>query len=1250
MPPPAATVTASAALPRLPIPRAALSALDQCRRPQPSATTASLSTTIIRAALANGHSLPSPSLQYVTRRLLIGVSASAGASRLNYSIALVGLTRQLAASGTHCAIDELLAAVRKIYGPDGSFELGYSGAERERALGTLAATAALVAGMESASLSAATVREFVCLLRGTCDGDCARWRLGCAAVHVVKKLLAVVKANERDSAVKPMWTWCENRREKEDGLQMAFMLYDAGLVHQKAFRKLYPTLADGFETALLDTFESGFSSLGEHAVVTDQGGIDGVTYHVPYGWSMAVRYVLTPEGADHLGNVSHFWRSVVLEKLVRGSRSSEKKLLAIELIPLVLAEVNDVKTFETVFERSVASMIAVILGTRRGKNSSVVLRKNRTSDDVMKCMIQSARTLGERMVAQIREKDVNLEGSQPLLRAFLLWAVKGGILNQLLPSPHLSEALAAFQPHDVKTLFSGAVKEFAQPHNEEYDAREFRDVCNSSTRMNILRFIFAIAEEHDFLAKDAIRVVTMYCIFKREGAVSTGKDQHLMKFDALQKCSLPATWCGILPDLNPCLSANVAALGFRRLVDFLTRHRRGDHVDVLPTFCMELISSIVSSKKTCLKPRKCLSVKAHAEGDQNFLVLQKTATDTVAKLSRASGNDKTDSLARSLRIIAIFLYLFTHNPRAEEVSENMEADEESDEVLTLFRKVGKYADYIFDGVPKKARTVGLANPQDQAAEEDETPPEPVEYIAQLITDLCGRDAASFRQIATMAIEALGSALDDRVLAVLFDAMDSYLSGESIKVPMGAPNDDTSEDDDDHRDGNEDDGDARNMKHVSDEESEVADDVKVTKLVETEKEATISAIPKRKEKGDSNDSYDSMNDDSEEEIDVDMDVDKEDPKVLAEFDNRLSAHLRLLKQEKKTAIRRKLRADFRYVQVSRILDVVEAIARVLRMRLERSQIQDSRLPVVFLDLHVRLYEFVLGEGAKNFRFLKQVCDIVSKQVLVHSSVFTGKVWDSVTVSEITGRFLEVLRCCRTDRKVSDAEARVISKSAGCLTGVAVSLSNGDYLTYLPTYQEILVNMLKPGSHFWTPLMFNSFLQKAPIRSLIVLSSIILEALVSSEMTKNIRQTASEMFLALSLVACKVEGEGDGDVVKFWDNASICLLKHCAGSSARKWNSEGYANMVQIASNGLRRGCFGDADCLISQLETGVEAAALSHRERTRLLKLLKKPEKLANNKRPIADVVTGRSQTVRIATPTSVTAVRKEKKRKTTGPK
>lgn len=1192
---------------KLPVPRTALSALDKARKAQTLAEKQLCINAIVSAALADGPQLDSIPLTYILKRLINGVSVSAHNTRLNFSNALIIITRTLTSENPR-ASDHILLLVKAVYGPEGSFDPNYSGAERERALGILSACAAVVSA-SSGNLSSASSRQLVSLLRSCVDGDARKWRLGCAAVRVIIHLLNISESKVGDAVRKPLWQWCEQRCKFDDGLHLSLsLLLNFKLISQSAFERLYPTLTGAFATALLDTFESGFSCLAKSMLTKDTNNSSNSI--VSEGWVLALQYASSDAGKKHIGGLEQFWNLIVLDRLSKGAKISEKKLLVLELMPLIIKYIPNPVIFNSIFKRSSSSLVGICGAVRHTKKSGALGKGGFPAKELLVRIQKAVYSLGVTVVAKIVHFHRSKTEAAPILRAFLLWCMRGGVLNRVFPSDSLANVIDNLEREEISKIFNQTILEFARPANDGYDEKEFISLCNSSIRSHSLRFAFYIATRHAFLRHDIVKIVSLYSIFEEGGNEITSYPKSIVSFNTFVNVLDGEPASELLPSLKPTLSEDAARISFRRLIHFLADTGYEDGERRLSSVCVDLLRNVTCSE-SLLQPRKYTASKGHDHGNDVEKLMNEIIIPITKKLSEKPGDANNIAIFDSLRVISEYLTLILYGPLIEsrELESNNYAQVE--DFSALCHNLSTCVEHVISNQDGEKLNVG-----NNIAVVDNglnTQPEPIEEVVHLIADLCGREAVSSRKIAMRAIEALEKCLDDKVVAVLFDSMDSYLSGVGVTQAHL-----DSEDIDSNADieigansGSEEDSisemeEPESEKHKADEGgSEIAANQSGSDSNDCEVQHADNSAH-----GIAEGNTIGSSDDESSRNSIEMDVDDEDPAVLAEFDKRLASHLKLMSVEKKAAAQRSLKMQFRYVQVSRMLVIIETVARVLRIRLETSDDVDVRTPLVFLDLHVHLYEFALREDADNLRYLGQVASIISKQMIISPSLLVRNISDVQTVLDIVDRFMNALINCQANRKLLPEEIRAISKSAGFLVGIAANLTESGYRRFFPAYEDLLQAMLRPcPSHISCPGIFASILQKAPTVSLKLLP-IVENSLSEKNVPMSVKASFSEMVLALAYSMYQLNDTSECDA-SFWASFRELIEKYPGKEVKKTRNSYCLGNIVQAVSYGIKRGSILDVESLTVHVSNVIHASKLQHREQLKLLKMIKLP--LSNGK-------------------------------------
>ena len=1181
VPAPASTAPLSK---KLPISGQALEALNKARSTKNASELNTLTSSIVSAALGDSNDIHAKAFKYVLNRLLSGVSVSLGETRINFSTILLVLVRAVIDSGVSEPVSEIILAVKEIYGMNGSFETGYSGAERERALGTLAACAAVV-NAASTKISPSVGKEIIGLLRLTVNGAASKWKLGGPAVEVICKLLDGASNTNRKALTKQLWSWCEERRKMEDGLLLSIiMLRKYKLVQGKAFNSLYSQLGGDFTKALSDSLESGFSLLDTYETRQFTGKEANFQSIVPITWIETVKY-LTIEECEIHGGFGSFWKQIVTPKLIEGNRSPEKGLFALDLMLLALENIKDVASFRLIFNTSSASLFSSLeaIGNARRKRNRI--REGRVTEPLRAQIKSRIFEFGEKVIAELSRSTRSTDECMGLLNEFLLWGVRQGILHQILHKDGLFKALNLYNKNDVIALFKEVVKEFIHPCS---DAKKDNSTnITSSIRSAIIRFMLAVATHHPFLGKDAIRFILIFSVFEVDDSFPI-ESCHFEFVNFVQKSkkekndSIP-----ISP--KPPLSLAMCGVTFRRLIDFLSVNRAEDETGTFPAFCIDFISELIATDNVSFR---CIATENNENGMSSSML--ESFKNDILPICKHENNGKLPKKAQplvlSLQMAASYIGLLLFEPVIPE-SSTIDEEQSPAETLGMLCKMMTTCFSSLKSSGKKRKKVSASD-----GEGPETnPPDSLEQITHIVTVLCGMDSSCYRQIAIRIIGCLGNNIDDRVVAVLFDAMESYLV-----VP-------------------ENESDVEEIFDAEDAEDKGTNIIRVSDIIgdnhasDSDDDLPEQGGPKKKPrkgklKGKKQPNEEEPSDSDSEVEDMDMDIEDVDPEALEEFDKRVGSHLKLIKIQKKVATHRRLKIEFKYTKVSRILTIIEAIARMLRMRLEKDE-EDRRLPIVFVDLHVRLFEFALSPTADNLRYLSQVSGIVSKHMQISTSHLSKKIADFQTVKDLVDRFFKVLIDCKAEKKPSENDIRTLSKSAGCLLSLAVGDGKEDEDFFASYYTQLLEKMLRPTRHFAAPGLFNSFIQKYPKMCVFLLTEV--GERISKDVSKSIRHTASELLLLLASCARQNNAENATEVNPFWGKFVTFLQDNCTPKTLKtNWNRGAILNLAQACSLGMKSGILAEKE-VSKVFDDMISSVTRTKRERQKLLKSLK-PGKVATS--------------------------------------
>ncbi|PXF41126.1 hypothetical protein BWQ96_09158 [Gracilariopsis chorda] len=1147
---------------KLPLSRQGLSALDRARLAKTSAEKRHAVNDILSAAFVDGVSLDKESVRYVMQRLLNGISVSVTETRINFSVVLVAFIRALEDANPNSTQQKVMSFISQIYGADGSFEIDYAGGERERALGTVTACAALVRAYDG-KLQHSCCKQTILLLRHCCVASAAKWSLGNAAVRVITEVLRTANTKElQDSCAKNLWQWCEERKDYDDGLCLVLTLMDLKIAAPNAIRRIYPDL-DSLAKPLMSIFGTGYSIFAGDA--EDEAGL------VPLSWQLAITYAFSDSSREHLGGPGTFWKHVVIEKLVHSGGSAEKKLLALELLHLAVSMIPDETAHNSIFESSLASLIVVLSspGNRGGEN--IVFKANRVAPEVQARLKRSLSRLGETFTTGFFQSPLRRE-SDTFVEHLVLWLVRNGVVSQTLPPPKLDNFLNALEKKEVAKVFSALVNEFASPRQES------SRLSVQSMRTQMLRLIFKFASTFTFLSKDMVRIMLTYAICEDSYHQSlTSAKRKPMPFDVYEPLSEQSLMYGVVPIPTPPLSNEVARNVFGRLVTFMCEHQSPEQQHSLSSFCYESLSFILSLEAS--DGTHCVLRARSKQDGVDGLELIRTYVEPIFKnLAKGRGVRFDASLSDAIQLVAEFIALSMFNPVIS--TKEGEDGEDDDFCLSVAQRLLE----IVLEVKMDEDQTNRENDDHGDKEERGEAPNSVERMTDILCELSGEPEAFPHQVALRAVEAMSSSLDDRVVAVLFDAIESFLLAGGTSSEKDEDVDSLQEAGTSSAENDSDDDDSEDARIAPENRSQ-------RKQFDSDKQLDerLQAL---------SDFQDNASESSASE--VDMDVDEEDPAVLDALDNRLAVHMKLLMEEKKSTTKSKRAREFRYTQVGRVLKLVEEVAKVLRLRLSSDK-ADGRTGLVFLDLHCRLYEFALGNLGSNGRFLGQVCSIISKQMILPLPVILNNVADAQTAKEIADRFLTSLLNCKSEKPLTTLEVQAASRSAGCIVGTAAALLKKQYEPFSNHYKELVEVMLKKSSHISRPGILSSYFNKAPLLSLSVFP-VVERTLKDSEASRTQRTNASAILLELTKAIKQASCQKAREVKAFW-NSTNDYLRHQCSVGFEGWNDSGIENIIQTVLLGMNLKCIEDMDAILPALVKANETK-VRKKDRQRLSKLLR----------------------------------------------
>lgn len=1163
------SLESSKSLPSLIISRASLTALETLRTEANIPSRERAIETIVLAAGKPSQKGKKGSFEYVQNRLLNGISVSKGHVRFNYTLALTALIRHAESVGVTAA------AAAALYTDPKAFDMSHASLSRERALGALAAASALTA-VASPGLALYTARDILRVARVTMESCTAPCRLSLPAVLVIHRLLQKTSPSSRDALVKPIWAICSQHPATEHAIALVFiLLLEMELAKPSSVHALYPNLEGHFSTALLSTFNSGFSLFDTALVGSHEEHLSSSI--VPISWKLAIKYISAPPEVKMMKvDLLSFWRGIVQKSVMTSEKSVEKRIFVIQLLPDVADDIHDIELFGAIFDEKLAFFIDSLTELKRPSNRLSMSASERISA----CL----ETYTQRLLDSITNSTRSNEERSLLINGYWVWVVKHDLTHLLLPGERLSTILSELGTNEVTALMKIMLQEFSSPGKDRAAGKGGLKKALNSSRLYIAKFLLSCADIHHFVANDIVRALALFCIFQNAQLSAQTFQTPWVKFDVCQCDS--RDFCGCLPKPNPAISVDTARAVFRRLADYLTTAGHKEGSNKLVNTCFETICAGIVKNPSSLTGSISNELK---------LSLNKRVVSLLESLNQRKPAGELKAVFAALQDMLLFLGVDVMEPYVKKGGKSN--DGHSDPHTHINEEYGVLLDRLEEFIND-----ALTSETKDNHDKDDVEPEPIEKVSLLICELCGRPGTRFRQIALRAIERLAPFVDDRVVAVLFDAMDMYRSGvETLSGAMVEDPDEMSEksDEAEESDSEDDEHETSSSEGIEDGDEGAEGDGK-----EEQGTDTTTAM---------NNSKDEESEDSDTDMDVNVDIDDEDPQVLAELDKRLSLHVKLIKEERKEK-KQEIKGSGLW-RVRRVLHMVEVVVRMLRLRLEREghsgneHPSDARIGLVFLDTLVRLYDFVFSDVADNLLVMDQVTDIVTKQMCVVSvPMLSSKITDVQTMVETVDHFFEILLRRKHSKVLDKDNVRTISKAASLLMSIAVNLSDKiNFSTFYASFEKMAENILSKDGSICSMEVLSSFIHLAGDEALKLIIPI--TRAFDNGLEKQGRLNASILILSLAtslksrLSSC--DAPPDKAVEVFWKNLASIVLKHFTIESNRvKWTRASASNIVRAVALGLTEEVsFQERDILRAHVGSVLQSMRLENSERSHLCRLI-----------------------------------------------
>jgi DNA polymerase phi len=1147
------------------------------------------------ASLTSILSADAPPVAYLLRRLVTGVSASSGGARENMALVLSALSRELrsdANSSGPAAVAAVVAVIGSVYGEKGSFELGYAGAERERAVGALTACSAVVSslldqtnGKGSFLMPGAAARDVVVMLRTAALAADGKWMLGLPCVHVVCTLLPLLEPSVFDEFLsKPLLKWCRDRLRRSDGIALALVLcYGPGRnLTRQAFDALYPS-SDILHASLLDCFEHGFP-LWPREASSDLSPMP----LLPLQWSLAVKLAADSSGTQHFGgNLQSFWCDFVTRSLVSESSSIDKKTLAVAILPSIVEACPSLDIFMTLLGDSLSALVSLSGGGRRA--GGVNVRRRKHAGEICDRLAKSVSSLGQALASCIRDKQRRgLKDAGVWARVLLVWSLKKRVSTKMFDADSLRSICSLMTAADVDDLFRDVVRMFAQPE------------CKSAgeatlVRASNLRFLASLSTIRPELAADVVKVLALYCIF--EPTADVGEDlachtagqkrktentdfiaiKAMRRHSGSKDNSFPLHFGGLAPRPVPELASASRESAFRYLTDLVatTAGRSVGNAGSSNVALVETALAFIRGLSRCKDERM---VNLRQTDDQ----MQKDAEAAMELLANAPSDVSLHPVVRSMRVMAQYMTLYLYDRSSlQESGNNRVSPYVYARVLSLMGQCLKAVQA--EAASATSTTLhespcGESSSAGEADLEEIREPTALEQMTYIVAIVCRQHSSTLRHIAASAFEKIGDIADSSVTAVIFDLLesdgtgdvgtkhDTEIGGRDGKVVTDERALDSGHDDAEKMDkagetGEEEDHENRENGYddeKSDEEVEDDDDGPEAGLSNLDGAMMTVFEDAKRNAYEDGDSDDEMN----------MMVDDEDPVVLEMYNKHLSQHLKLLKLEKSRSKQARSKSTRKSSSAARLLDLCEMLARRLRLRLEKDDSSSEQGTMLsFLDLVVRVIEFGFGRETDGISHLPRLVSIFSKHLDRPLASFAGKQVPSHEAASLLTRFFEALKSADGHRRAAAAEMRMVAHAGSMMVYAALD-SPGHMALASTGYSDLWVQFSSQSNRLIGSTMFSSVVARVP-----VFADQIVTLAVGTVV--NDKSTGGTRSLALQTLYTCVPTVRDLDstvVSLFWDGVYQCLAETASADRAKLiWkHGAAFVDLLRILDSGLKGG--------------------------------------------------------------------------------
>jgi hypothetical protein len=650
-----------------------------------------------------------------------------------------------------------------------------------------------------------------------------------------------------------------------------------------------------------------------------------------------------------------------------------------------------------------------------------------------------------------------------------------------------------------------------------------------------------------------------------------------------------AGFAGLVPRPSPEIAPATAEMIFRQLADLASAGRsnipgRGDEGAARPASTVEIaLAFIVGVAKG--KDVRCVGLRStnlHLKED-----LEAVATDVAALPEELAAIP----VVRSILVLTQFMTLYLYDPMMVQSDADAAVSpatyarvlsllgpclqavkDEADAVLRPAKDVAGSGKTNKPKEEAKAKSGGKSGEEESDSEGDDLdadvrPPTAIEQMVYILVTVCRQHSATLRHIAASAFEVIASVADASVTAVIFDLLeaDGAEMQEAAKLAKQEEEEEEEEggpmDIDDESGSSSDDEGESDDEESDDEDAGGGDDGK--EAGDRIKKAGGKAAAKDADSDEDSDEGDLTN----------IMLDDEDPAALEAYDKHLSNHMKLLKVEKKKSKRARQQSVRRASSAARLLDIVELLARRLRLRLEVSEPSSANVLYTFLDLFVRLAEFgysIDGNGAPH---LDRMVTIFCKHLDRPTSSFVGKSVTDAEGLELVSRWFRTLSAADHRRHTGGPEQRMLAHGSSIICG-CVPQSKSVTKQISEAYSSLWDQYKSAGNRFIGMTVFTSAVARVPgltIKLMQQAAATVLNA-ESSAGTRKLSLQALHSYIP----AVRKQAETDGDdcvSATFWSTMYDILergAKNMDGATDLWKHGAGVLQLLRVVEAGLQGG--------------------------------------------------------------------------------